>query len=272
MFRCIGWSQWARGERGIEGHLQLAKGFSFLDLETCEVEATSKAAEPGFTLSGCKVLLNITLVFCMLLSSPVGWEALSGGGIEASPETYQPWGSAQVASANRSYRVSHTSPETSQLCTAALPSTCSFHCPCYGRKQGNSSRGAAAFPITHALFLFRTVLCSFQGLTQIQRDFQGLHNNCSQAHHLLLAMQGMPGHGPGGASRHITSCMTCVCFVPNCSLFFLVTTPGKKPPTCSSKSSFSSRAGERNRSCCGWILRPNTSSGRIQKHFQPVIF
>lgn len=139
---------------------------------------------------------------------PVGWEAFPGGGISVSSGTCEPQGSEQVALANSSYQVSHTSPETSQLCTAALPSTCSFQEPALpglgktARKQP-SSRTAASFPVTHLpIFLDRSVLRSLWVLNQIQVDFQGPHNNCSQAPHPLLAMQGMPGRGSGGASRN----------------------------------------------------------------------
>ena len=129
---------------------------------------------------------------------------------------------------------------------------------CEKARKQPSSRRAASFSMALLLvFLVRSVLCSFRVQNQIQPDFQGCHNNCSQAPHPLLAMQGMPGRGSGGASRnnahtsyHIVHDFHMLCaklFIPCSSL---LQHQEKKNPTCSSKSSFSSRAEESGEYLC----------------------
>lgn len=73
------------------------------------------------------------------------------------------------------------------------------------------------------VLLVRSVLCCFRVQNQTQPDFQGLHSNCSQALHPLLAMQGMPSCGSGGEQAGImyippiAPCTTFMCFEPNYS-------------------------------------------------------
>lgn len=121
-------------------------------------------------------------------------------------------------------------------------------------KEQPSSRRADLFPITLLLtFLVRSVPCSFWVQNWIFRDLTTTvskpHTYCSQCRESWVM-----GLGEQAGLMYIppfASCRTFLCFVRNYSdLVPPCYTTRKKQPTCSSKSSFSSRTGKRGKCLC----------------------
>lgn len=314
-------------KRGIEGCPWLAKGFCFLgglhpaaQLEQGAGSLQSRAGLAGLLsgckwackthscyrgvgklqtwflsfLSKCKVLLNITSVFCMV------WFLFLSQWDEKPAQVVGHEYPRNFCQAHEGVNKQPQQTETLRFLTpprdiSAMWGCTSLHLQlpgaCLARlwekaREQPSSKGAASSPITHLLLVLdRNVLCSFYVLNQIQLDFQGSAvpkplTHCQQCRECWFMSL-------GEQAGITTSCMISICFVPNYShliLPFYNTRKKKKSDQLAQNPYFlpgqgigedylcKHLKGYREVFSCGWVLGPNTSSGKIQSFLQTIIF